>query len=112
MSYKVTVTDEMERLLDEHVGYLIKEFKSNQAAAHLLEVVEEIFDYLENNPQIYRESQEPLLQSFHYREAPVKGMDYVIIYRIFQDTVYILGIFNCLENYSDKMQMIWGDMWS
>lgn len=23
MSYKVIVTDEMERLLDEHVGYLI-----------------------------------------------------------------------------------------
>ena len=29
MHYKLVVTDEMERLLDARVGYLMKEFKSN-----------------------------------------------------------------------------------
>ena len=46
MHYKLVVTDEMDRLLDERVGYLIKEFKSNQAASHLLDGIEEIYDYL------------------------------------------------------------------
>ena len=90
----------------------MKEFKSNQAAAHLLDGVEEIYDYLEDNPKIYRESQEPFLHSFHYREAKVKGMDYIVVYKVLEDVVYILGIFNCLEDYTQKMQMIWGDVWS
>ena len=51
------------------MGYLLKEFKSNQAAAHLLDGVEEIYDYLEDNHKIYRESQELILHSFHYEGA-------------------------------------------
>ena len=50
MHYKLVVTDEMDRLLDERVGYLMKQFKSNQAASHLLDGIEEIYDYLETNP--------------------------------------------------------------
>lgn len=112
MHYKLIVTAEMDRLLEEHVRYLLKEFKSNQAASHLLDGVGEIYDYLEINPQMYRESQDPFLHSFHYREAKVNGMDYIIVYKILEDAVYILGIFNCLENYSQKMQIIWGDLWT
>ena len=112
MHYKLVVTNEMERLLDEHVGYLLKEFGSKQAASHLLDGVEEIYDFLEKNPKIYRESQDPFLAAFHYREAKVNGMDYIVVYKILEDMVYILGIFNCLENYSRKMQILWGDMWS
>ena len=39
MHYKLIVTEEMERLLDEHVGYLLKEFKSNQAAFYILFII-------------------------------------------------------------------------
>ena len=51
MHYKLVVTNEMERLLDEHVGSLLKEFGSKQAASHLLEGVEEIYDFLEKKSQ-------------------------------------------------------------
>ena len=87
MHYKLVVTDEMDRLLDERVGYLIKEFKSNQAASHLLDGIEEIYDYLETNPEIYRESQDPFMRAFHYREAKVNGMDYILVYKILDDTI-------------------------
>ena len=112
MLYKLVVTDEMERLVDERVGYLLNKFKSHQAASHLLDGIEEIYDYLETNPEIYRESQDPFLSAFHYREAKVNEMDYIIVYKILEDTVYILGLFHSLENYSQKMQFIWGDIWS
>ena len=68
--------------------------------------------FSKKNPKIYRESQDPFLAAFHYREAKVNGMDYIVVYKILEDMVYILGIFNCLENYSRKMQILWGDMWS
>lgn len=36
MHYKLVVTDEMDRLLDERVGYLIKEFKSIIKSKYLI----------------------------------------------------------------------------
>lgn len=111
MLYKLVITEEMERLLDEHVRYLVNKLGSNQAAEHLIGGVEEIYRYLEKNPRIFHESQEPFLNAFHYREAKIKGMDYIIVYKICDSVVYILGIFNCLENYSNKIKIVWSDMW-
>ena len=34
-------------------------------------------------------------------------MDYMIIYKIVNQNVYIMGIFHTLENYADKTKVIW-----
>lgn len=48
MVYNIIATDEMDILLDNCVRYLLNNFKSNQAAEHLLSGVTEIYDTLEN----------------------------------------------------------------
>jgi hypothetical protein len=111
MAYNLISTDEMEDLLDEKVGYLLKKFKSEQAASHLLAGLDKIYSYLENNPFIYRESDDPFMKELHYHEAKISEMDYIVIYKIVGNTVYVLGIFNCLENYSEKMKKIWNTTW-
>jgi plasmid stabilization system protein ParE len=111
MVYKLIATDEMESLLDACVAYLLKKFQSSQAASHLLDGVDKIYRYLEENPYIYRESQDPYMNVFHYREAKVPEMDYIVIYKIVENYVYILGIFHSLERYSEKMDSIWGSTW-
>ena len=103
MHYKLIVTDEIEKLLNKHIEYLLNKFKSKQAASHLLDSLESLYNHLENNPFLYRKSQDPVLYNFHYREAKLTGLDYIVIYKIKNTTVYILGIFNCLENYSGKI---------
>lgn len=107
MVYKVVSTDEMDVLLDKCVMYLLKKFKSEQAASHLLDGVSEVYDNLENNPLIYRISEDPFMKELNYREAKVPEMDYLIIYKIVGNTVYLLGIFHSLENYAGKMKVLW-----
>jgi plasmid stabilization system protein ParE len=104
MAYNLISTDEMEFLLDEKTGYLLKKFKSEQAASHLIDSLEEIYAQLEENPYIYRESDDSLMKELHYREAKLAGMDYIVVYKVVEKDVYLLGLFNCRENYSDMMK--------
>lgn len=107
MVYKVVSTDEMDRLLDNCVLYLLKKLKSEQAAEHLLDGVSEVYSELECNPLIYRISDDPFMKELNYHEAKVPEMDYMIIYKVVDDTVYLLGIFHTLENYASKMKVLW-----
>jgi plasmid stabilization system protein ParE len=107
MVYNIITTDEMDMLLDKCVGYILRKFKSEQAAEHLLSGVESIYDALQRNPMIYRLSDDPFMKVMDYHEAKIDGMDYMIIYRVVDNNVYILGIFHTLENYADKMKIIW-----
>lgn len=103
MSYRLIMTHEMQRLLDKNIDYLVHRLQNRQAAKHLLNEIERIYENLKINPEIYRESKDPVLQVFHYHEAIVSGMDYVIIYRIQDSSVFLLGIFHTRENYSGKV---------
>lgn len=107
MAYNIITTDEMDLLLDKCVGYLLGKFKSQQAARHLLNGVSEIYDNLEDNPNLYRLSDDPFMKALDYHEAKVTEMDYVIIYKTVGANVYILGIFHTLENYEGKMKILW-----
>lgn len=107
MVYNSIATDEMNMLLDNSVRYLLNKFKSEQAAEHLLSGAAEIYDQLESNPNIYRISRDPFMKALEYHEAKVNGMDYMIIYKIEEQNVYILGIFHTLENYAEHTKIIW-----
>ena len=107
MVYKVVSTDEMDRLLDNSVLYLLKKLKSEPAAEHLFDGVSEVYSELERNPLIYRISDDPFMKELNYHEAKVPEMDYMIIYKVVDDTVYLLGIFHTLENYASKMKVLW-----
>lgn len=105
MAYNIITTDEMDLLLDKCVAYLFKKFKNEQAASHLLSSMEIIYDNLETNPNIYRISNDPFMKSMGYHEAKIDDMDYMIIYKVVDNNVYILGIFHTLENYAEKMKV-------
>ncbi len=106
MTYNIISTDEMDKLLDSCVRYLLGKFKNEQAAEHLLDGASEIYEKLERNPNLYRLSKDPLMRALDYHEAKVPGMDYMIIYKVVADNVYILGIFHTLENYVGKMKIL------
>ena len=111
MIYKLITTDEMNALLNQRIEYLTNVRKNKSAAEHLLSEVEKIYINLEQNPWIYRESQDPYMQAFHYREAKISHMDYLIIYKIVEQNVYLLGIFHSLENYAEIIRVIWNTVW-
>lgn len=112
MAYNIIATEEMDILLDKCIKYLIYKFKNKQSAKHLLEGVSQIYDNLEINPYMYKISQDLFMKSFNYHEAKVPGMEYVIIYKIADENVYVLGIFHTLEKYEDKIRLLWRNDYS
>lgn len=103
MDYRLVITERAEELLDNIVYYLQYRLKSEQAAKHLLSGIEKIYDRLEKNPYQFLECKDPYLKSREYREAVIPDMDYLLIFRIEKDIVYVLGIFHSLEKYKNKL---------
>ena len=103
MAYKLVITERAEQLLDRLVYYLLFQIKNEQAAAHLLDEVSSIYERIEENPFQFPECRDAYLKSKQYREAASLEMNYVVIYKIEDDTVYVLGVFHGLENYWKKV---------
>lgn len=103
MGYRLNITDRAEELLDQLVNYILFKFKNEPAAIQLLDGMEQLYDRLEDNPYQFADCRDSFLKSKGYKEAVVKNMDYILIFRIDGDVVYVLGVFHQLENYKDKL---------
>ncbi len=107
MTYNLITTDKMDSLLDACIHYLLFTLKNKQAASHLLNCLENVYEHLELNPFIFPKSKDSFLNALNYHEAIISDMNYILIYKVVNINVYILGIFHCLEDYSEKIKIIW-----
>jgi plasmid stabilization system protein ParE len=103
MTYNLIITKRAEALLDKLIFYLLHQLKNEQAAKHLLDGVSKIYDIVAENPFQFPECKDLVLKRKEYREAVIPGMHYIVIYRVYEDNVYILGFFHHLENYNQKL---------
>lgn len=103
MAYKLIVTEHADELLDNLVYHLLFRLKNQQAAKHLLDGIEDIYDCLEENPRQFPPCKDAYLASKGYHEALVPQMNYIVIFGINADTVNVVGIFHQLENYQTKL---------
>ena len=103
MAYKLNVTEHANELLDNLVYHLIYRLKNEQAAEHLLDSIDVIYDRLEVNPFQFSECRDAYLAKKGYREAVVPQMNYIIIFDVRADVVNVVGIFHQLENYPNKL---------
>lgn len=103
MVYNLIITEHADELLDNLVYHLLYRLKNQQAAKHLLDGIEDIYNRLEKNPYQFRLSQDLYLANKGYHEAIVPHMNYVVIFSITADTVNVVGIFHQLENYQTKL---------
>ncbi len=109
MAYSIIATNEMNMLLDNCVDYLLNKLNNQQAAEHLLAEVAEVYEQLEDNPYIYRMSQDSFMKSLNYHEAKIKGMDYVIIYKVVERNIYIRNfpyIGKLCATYGNSMEFV------
>lgn len=102
MIYKLVITERADELLDKLVYYLLYELSNEQAALHLIREIEKLYIRIEDNPFQFPECRDTFLQYLGYHEAVIPGMKYLVIFKISQNKVYILGIFHELENYKEK----------
>ena len=103
MDYKLIITERADELLDNLMQHLIYRLKNEQAARHLLDGIENVYERLEENPLQFPFSRDTYLANKGYREALVPQMDYIVVFSIKADIVSVVGIFHQLENYQRKM---------
>lgn len=103
MEYKLLISEHADELLDHIVYYLLYRLKNRQAAEHLLNGIGSVYERLEINPLQFPFSRDSYLASKGYHEAVVPQMDYVIVFEVNVDTVYVVGIFHQLESYQGKL---------
>lgn len=102
MAYKLTVTEHADELLDNLVYHLLYRLKSEQAARHLLDGIENVYERLEENPLQFPLSRDMYLASKGYHEAIVPQMNYVVVFNMKEDAVNVVGVFHQLENYQKR----------
>lgn len=103
MIYKLNVTEHANELLDNLVYHLIYRLKNKQAARHLLDSIDVIYDRLESNLFQFQECRDVYLSKNGYREVIVPQMNYIIIFDVRADVVNVVGIFHQSENYQGKL---------
>lgn len=103
MAYKLIVTEHADELLDNILHYLLYQLKSEQAAKHLLDEIDSIYDRLEKNPLQFPLSRDTYLANKGYHEAVIAQMNYIVVFSIKTDIVNIAGIFHQLENYQKNL---------
>ena len=103
MAYNLIITEHADALIDKLVGYLYRKLHHPEAALHLMDGLDAIYDRLEANPLQFPESTDEVLSGKGYREALLMDMDYRIIFRIEEQSVYIVGVYHALEDYGKKV---------
>ena len=73
MACKLNITEHADELLDNLVYYLIYRLKNEQAAKHLLDGIDDIYDRLEANPFQFAECEMHIWQE--------KGIERLLCHR-------------------------------
>ncbi len=92
-----------DELVDRLTAYLVYHLKNPDAASHFLDELETIYHRLEENPFQFAESKDEYLFMRGYRDAYFQRMNYHVVFRIANQSVFVLGVFHTLENYAGKL---------
>lgn len=78
MSYKLIITDRADELIDERVKHLVERLKNQQAAAHLLDGIDRLYDRFVENPFQFADCRDTFLRSRGFKEAVISDMEYIM----------------------------------
>ena len=67
MAYKLIISEHADQLLDQLIFHLLYRLKNEQAAKHLLDALDKIYDRLEDNPQQFHLSRDRYLAKNGHR---------------------------------------------
>lgn len=103
MDYRIVVTSDAEKDLDQFIKYLIDEKKNKQAAKNVLDDFEATKDSLKYVAGSLKLCDNPRLKKLGYRRINFLSHNYFMMYRIVDQIVFIDNIFHELQDYEDKM---------
>ena len=101
MGYKLLVSKNAHRDIDEIAGYIAHELKNEQAAVGFLDDVNDSYCGVLENPLMYGLCSDKRLQREGYRKIVINN--YLVIYRVEEDrkTVFIVRVVYGARNYAN-----------
>ena len=103
MAYKVVITKDAEKDLDEFVKYLLFEKRNEQAARNVLNDYDATIESLKIVAGSLKLCDNPRLRKYEYCRINFLHHRYFMMYRIVENVVYIDNIFHELQDYENKM---------
>ena len=104
MDYKVLVSEDAEKDLDNFVKYLLFVKKNEQAARNLLDDFEITKQNLSRVAGSLKDCTNPRLKNFGYKRINFMTHRYFMLYRIEGDKAIIDNIFHELQDYENKLE--------
>ena len=100
MDYKIEVSEDAHKDIDEIVGYIAQALKNTTAAIEFLNDVENSYRLLIDNPRLFSLCNDEGLQEKGYRKVVIKS--YLILYRIDdkQGKVFIVRVVYGARDYA------------
>jgi len=101
MTYKIIVSKDANRDIDEIVSYIVHELKNTRAAMSFLDGVEKSYTGITENPFMYSLCNDARLYKEGYRKIVIKN--YLIFYRVDenQKSVFIVRVLYGARDYSN-----------
>jgi plasmid stabilization system protein ParE len=101
MDYNVVLTDAAEEQLDNILFYLARVLNNKQAARSVWEDALDTVDRLKNAAGVFKLCEEPELAKYGYRKINFKSHEYLMLYLIDGNTVYVDRIYHRLQDYGN-----------
>lgn len=101
MAYRLIITERAEELLEQQVNYILYKFRNEQAARHLLDGIEQLYDRLEDNPYQFADCRDSFLKSKGYN-VKHQAIKCLMLFRILKEVVIAHHIRESLINFSTR----------
>lgn len=103
MDFKVVVTDNALGQLENITDYIVYRLKNKQAANGVLEDFQKAIKELRYIAMSMQYCNDRYLAAKGYRKLALEKHNYVLLYQVHNDIVFVNGIFHMLENYRDRL---------
>lgn len=104
MEYKVVLTSAAEVQFRNILNYLLYEFKSQQAAANVVNDFDDTVSRLSHVAGSMKLCDDRILREKGYRTIHFKRHQYLMVYTMDQNTAYIEGIYHDLQDYENILR--------
>ena len=103
MVYRLDIPQWVERQIDDRIGYVVGILKNLSAAGAIPDDIELAYDHLKKRAEAYGYCTDPCLRAKNYRKISLSSHDYIFVYKVEGDIVYLLGFFHMLEDYRTRL---------
>lgn len=103
MTYNIVISEHANEELDNILSYIVYKLQNREAAKAVYSDVLKAYEDLEYMAGSIALCEDPYLAAKGYHKLLLAHHDYVLLFQISENTVYVNGIFHMLENYRDKL---------